>query len=316
MSKIVIMESLGISKEELDTFKEPFEKEGHSFEVFEKSTDKDVLIKEAKDADVMIIANMPMPDEVIRECKSLKFIDVAFTGVDHVGLDAAKENDIKVSNASGYSNEAVSELVIGMAISIARNLRTVEDRCREGKGKDGLVGFELKGKTVGIVGLGKIGSRTAELFNAFGCRVLATSRTVHPNVPRYVAQVSLEELLKESDIVVLHCPANESTKELINKDRLAVMKKSAVLINAARGAVVVTRDLADALNNGDIAAAGIDVFDKEPPLDLSEPLLNAKNCLVTPHVAFATKQSMTLRAEIVFDNLRAFFKGEQKNVIL
>lgn len=316
MSKIVIMESLGISKEELDTFKEPFEKEGHSFEVFEKSTDKDVLIKEAKDADVMIIANMPMPDEVIRECKSLKFIDVAFTGVDHVGLDAAKENDIKVSNASGYSNEAVSELVIGMAISIARNLRTVEDRCREGKGKDGLVGFELKGKTVGIVGLGKIGSRTAELFNAFGCRVLATSRTVHPNVPRYVAQVSLEELLKESDIVVLHCPANESTKGLINKDRLAVMKKSAVLINAARGAVVVTRDLADALNNGDIAAAGIDVFDKEPPLDLSEPLLNAKNCLVTPHVAFATKQSMTLRAEIVFDNLRAFFKGEQKNVIL
>lgn len=316
MSKIVIMESLGISKEELDTFKEPFEKEGHSFEVFEKSTDKDVLIKEAKDADVMIIANMPMPDEVIRECKNLKFIDVAFTGVDHVGLDAAKENDIKVSNASGYSNEAVSELVIGMAISIARNLRTVEDRCREGKGKDGLVGFELKGKTVGIVGLGKIGSRTAELFNAFGCRVLATSRTVHPNVPRYVAQVSLEELLKESDIVVLHCPANESTKGLINKDRLAVMKKSAVLINAARGAVVVTRDLADALNNGDIAAAGIDVFDKEPPLDLSEPLLNAKNCLVTPHVAFATKQSMTLRAEIVFDNLRAFFKGEQKNVIL
>lgn len=316
MSKIVIMESLGISKEELDTFKEPFEKEGHSFEVFEKSTDKDVLIKEAKDADVMIIANMPMPDEVIRECKSLKFIDVAFTGVDHVGLDAAKENDIKVSNASGYSNEAVSELVIGMAISIARNLRTVEDRCREGKGKDGLVGFELKGKTVGIVGLGKIGSRTAELFNAFGCRVLATSRTVHPNVPRYVAQVSLEELLKESDIVVLHCPANESTKGLINKDRLAVMKKSAVLINAARGTVVVTRDLADALNNGDIAAAGIDVFDKEPPLDLSEPLLNAKNCLVTPHVAFATKQSMTLRAEIVFDNLRAFFKGEQKNVIL
>ena len=316
MSKIVIMESLGISKEELDAFKEPFEKEGHSFELFEKSTDKDVLIKEAKDADAMIIANMPMPAEVIRECKSLKFIDVAFTGVDHVGLDAAKENDIKVSNASGYSNEAVSELVIGMAISIARNLRAVEDRCREGKGKDGLVGFELKGKTVGIVGLGKIGSRTAELFNAFGCRVLATSRTVHPNVPRYVAQVSLEELLKESDIVVLHCPANESTKGLINKDRLAVMKKSAVLINAARGAVVVTRDLADALNNGDIAAAGIDVFDKEPPLDLSEPLLNAKNCLVTPHVAFATKQSMTLRAAIVFDNLRAFFKGEQKNVIL
>ncbi|MDD6187583.1 MAG: NAD(P)-dependent oxidoreductase, partial [Oscillospiraceae bacterium] len=194
--------------------------------------------------------------------------------------------------------------------------RAVEDRCRAGGTKDGLVGWEIKGKTVGIVGLGNIGKRTAEIFNAFGAKILANSRTVHADAPEYVEQTSLDDLLSRSDIVVLHCPANESTKGLINKDRLALMKSSAILINAARGPVVVTRDLADALNNGVIAAAGIDVFDKEPPLSETEPLLRCKNCLVTPHVAFATKESMSLRAEIVFDNLAAWLGGKQKNIIL
>ena len=203
-----------------------------------------------------------------------------------------------------------------MALNILRNVSAVEARCREGLTKDGLVGFELKGKTVGIVGFGKIGKRSAELFNAFGCKVLAHSRTVKPDAPAYVEQVALDELLAKSDIVVLHCPLNDSTRGMINAEKLAMMKRSAILINVARGPVVVAKDLADALNNGVIAAAGIDVFDKEPPLDLNEPLLNCKNCLVTPHVAFATKESMSLRAEIVFDNLAAFLAGEQKNVIL
>ncbi len=316
MSKIVIMESLGISAEELAMRKKPFEDAGHVFVDYPKTTDVPTLIEQAKGADAMIIANMPMPNEVISACDNLKYIDVAFTGVDHVGLAAAKEKGIAVSNASGYSNEAVSELVIGMAISIGRRMRAVEDRCRDGKTKDGLIGFEIKGKTVGIVGLGNIGTRTAELFNAFGCKILANSRTVHANAPEYVQQVSLDELLANSDIVVLHCPANESTKGLINKDKLALMKKTAMLINVARGPVVVSQDLADALNNGVIAAAGIDVFDKEPPLDLAEPLLNCKNCLVTPHVAFATDESMSLRAEIVFDNLKCWMEGNQKNIIL
>lgn len=316
MSKIVIMESLGISREELSMRKKPFEEAGHTFVDYPKTTDIPTLIEQAKDADAMIIANMPMPGEVISACEKLKYIDVAFTGVDHVGLDAAREKGIAVSNASGYSNEAVSELVIGMAISIGRNMRAVEDRCREGKTKDGLVGFELKGKTAGIVGLGNIGSRTARLFHAFGCKILANSRTVHADAPDYVEQVSLEELLKNSDIVVLHCPANESTKGLINKNNLPLMKKSAMLINVARGPVVVSQDLADALNNGTIAAAGIDVFDKEPPLDPADPLLNCKNCLVTPHVAFATKESMSLRAEIVFDNLQSWLDGNHKNAVI
>lgn len=316
MSKIVIMESLGISAEELAARKAPFEAQGHVFVDYPKTTDPAKLIEEAKDADAMILANMPMPADVLRKCDKLKFIDVAFTGVDHVGLDAAKEKNIAVSNASGYSNEAVSELVIGTTLSLARNLRSVEDRCREGKDKTGLVGWEIKGKTVGIIGLGKIGTRTAELFHAFGATVLAQSRTHHDGIAEYIEQVTQEELLRRSDIVVLHCPLNDSTRGLINAEKLAMMKPTALLVNVARGPVVVEKDLAAALENGVIAGAAIDVFDKEPPLDTASPILHAPNCLVTPHVAFATQQSMSLRAEIVFDNLAKWMEGHQINTIL
>lgn len=316
MSKIVIMESLGISAEELAARKAPFEAQGHVFVDYPKTTDPAKLIEEAKDADAMILANMPMPADVLRKCDKLKFIDVAFTGVDHVGLDAAKEKNIAVSNASGYSNEAVSELVIGTTLSLARNLRSVEDRCREGKDKTGLVGWEIKGKTVGIIGLGKIGTRTAELFHAFGATVLAQSRTHHDGVAEYIEQVTQEELLRRSDIVVLHCPLNDSTRGMINAEKLAMMKPTALLVNVARGPVVVEKDLASALENGVIAGAAIDVFDKEPPLDTASPILHAPNCLVTPHVAFATQQSMSLRAEIVFDNLAKWMEGHQINTIL
>ena len=314
--KVVLMEALGISAEELAERKKPFEAQGVEFTDYARTTDTAKLVAQAKDADVMILANMPMPADVIRACDNLKFIDIAFTGVDHVGLDAAREKKIAVSNASGYSDQSVAELVIGMVLSLARNMRQVEDRCREGKDKTGLVGWEIKGKTVGIIGLGNIGSRTAELFHAFGATVLAQSRSKHADAPAWIEQVSQEDLLKRSDIVVLHCPLNDSTRGMINAAKLALMKKSAMLVNVARGPVVVAKDLADALNNGTIAAAAIDVFDAEPPLNAAEPLLNCKNCLVTPHIAFATAQSMSLRAEIVFDNLASWMAGKQKNVIL
>ena len=315
MKEIVIMESLNISAEELAARKKPFEEQGWVFREYARTTDKAALIRQAKTADAMIIANMPMPGEVIAACENLKFIDVAFTGVDHVGLAAAKEKGIAVSNASGYSNESVSELVIGMVLSLLRNIPAVEARCREGKTMAGLMGNELRGKTVGIIGLGKIGTRTAELMHAFGAKVLAQSRTRH-ECAEYITQVSQEELLKQSDIVVLHCPLNDSTRGMINGEKLALMKPTALLVNVARGPVVVAADLAEALNNGVIAGAAVDVFDKEPPLDSTEPLLNCKNCLVTPHIAFATRESMSIRAEIVFDNLAAWMAGEQKNIIL
>ncbi len=314
--KVVILESLGISEEELSARKAPFEADGVEFVSYAKSTDTATLIEEVKGADAAIIANMPFKNEVIAAADQLKFIDVAFTGVDHVGLAAAKEKNIAVSNASGYSNEAVAELAMGMVLSLYRRMREVEARCRDGKTKDGLVGYEVKGKTVGIVGLGKIGTRSAELFHAMGADILASSRSVHTDAPDYVKQVALEELLAASDIVILHCPLNDGTRGLINKDTLKLMKSSAILINVARGPVANTADLATALKDGVIAGAGIDVFDIEPPLAADEPLLATPNTLVTPHVAFATHESMTLRAEIVFDNLRAWMDGQQKNVIL
>ena len=314
--KVVIMEGLGISPEEMQAQKAPFEKQGVVFEEYARTGDVDKLILQAKEADAMILANMPMPGAVLRACPRLKFIDIAFTGVDHVDLTAAREMGMAVSNASGYSNEAVAELVLGMALSMARNLRAVEDRCREGGTKDGLVGWEIKGKTVGIIGLGKIGSRSAELFHAFGARILASSRTVHPEVPAYVSQVSLEELLQKSDLVVLHCPLNDSTRNLIDEKRLSMMKPTAILINAARGPVVNEAALCRALEEGTIAGACLDVFEKEPPLDPETPALKAPRTLVTPHVAFATRESMTLRAEIVFNNLLSWMEGRQENVVL
>lgn len=312
---IVIMEGLGVSPAELAARKAPFEAEGHVFLDYPRCTDIPTLIEEAKDADAMILANMPMPAEVIRACPRLKFIDVAFTGVDHVGLEAARERGIAVSNASGYSNEAVAELALGMVLSMARNLRAVEDRCRSGGTKDGLVGWEIKGKTVGIVGLGKIGTRSAALFHAFGASILAHSRSVHADAADYVEQTSLEELLRRSDIVVLHCPLNESTRNLIDAEQLSMMKPNAILVNVARGPVVNEKALAEALSRGLIAGACLDVFPQEPPLEPLSPALTAPNTLVTPHVAFATRESMSLRAEIVFDNLRAWLDRKPQNLV-
>lgn len=315
MKKVVLMESLGISDEALSGLEAQFSREAE-FTAYEKTSDVQKLIRQAQDADAIILANMPFPAQVITACPKLKFIDVAFTGVDHIGLDAAKAQQITVSNASGYSTEAVAELVLGSVLSWARNLRQVEDRCRNGGTKEGLVGWEIRGKTVGIVGLGKIGTRSAELFHAFGAEILSHSRTVHPNAPDFVSQTDLDTLLEKSDLVILHCPLTESTRGLIGTSELAKMKPSSLLVNAARGPVVDASALADALHRGVIAGACLDVFEKEPPLDPAFPLLHAPNTLVTPHVAFATQESMTLRAKIVFDNLRAWLDGAPINRIL
>ena len=315
MKKVVILEPLGIPEEELLSLQKEFDGEVE-FSSYPRSNDPDTLIEEAKDADAVILANMPFPGEVIRNLSNLSFIDVAFTGVDHVDLKAASERGIKVSNASGYSNEAVAELVIGMALSLLRNIPQTEERVRNGGTKDGLVGSELCGKTVGIVGYGKIGSRTGELLNAFGCRILANNRTEHPDLPDYVEQTTLDDLLQRSDLVILHCPLNDSTRGMIDYEKISLMKRSAYLINVARGPVTNEDDLARALQEGLIAGAAVDVFTKEPPLPADTQMLSAPNTLLTPHIAFATKESMSMRARIVFDNLRAFLSGGQDNVVL
>ena len=313
--KVVLLESLAIPTEILGKYAEALRQEGHIFEAYERDLDPQMQIARAKDADIVMIANMPLSGEVIRACKKLKYINIAFTGVDHVDLEACKECGIQVSNASGYSNRSVAELALCMMLTLLRNVPQVESRCRAGQTKDGVVGNELYGKTVGIVGLGAIGQATAALCHAFGCRIIAYNPRIK-EAPEYIEQMPLGDVLAQSDIVTLHCPLNSSTRGMIGKDELAKMKPTAFLINTARGPVVDSDALCDALNSGKIAGAGIDVFEKEPPLSPEDPLLQAKNTVVTPHVAFATQESMLLRAQIVFDTLDAWLKGERKNIIL
>ncbi|MBR2552519.1 MAG: hydroxyacid dehydrogenase [Erysipelotrichaceae bacterium] len=314
--KIVLLEPLGISPERLAELKKPFEEEGHCFADYARSTDPEVLKQETADADAVILANMPFKGEVIEACNNLKYIDIAFTGVDHVDLKAAAAKNIAVSNASGYSTEAVAELSVGLTLNLLRFVKETEARCRNEGDKSGYMGSEIKGKTVGIIGLGNIGGRSAELFHAFGAEVLAYSRTFHADAAEYVKQVSLDELLANSDIVVLHCPINDQSRGLINKENIAKMKDGAILINAARGPVVVDQDLYDALESGKLAGAGLDVFDKEPPLPADHLLLKAKNTIVVPHIGFFTKEAMAIRADIVFDNLRSWLDGDHKNKVL
>ena len=311
--KIVLLESLGISESSLQRHIAPLTEAGHEFKAYPKNTDPAVQIEEAKDADIIMIANMPLRAEVINSCSKLKYIDVAFTGVDHVDLEAARAKGIQVSNAAGYSTQSVAELALCMMISLLRNVPQVSERCREGRTKDGLVGCELRGKTVGIVGAGAIGTRTAELCHAFGCTILGNKRHVTGNEPSFIHFVTLDELLEQSDIVSLHCPLTPETHHLINAERISKMKQGAYL---ARGGVIDSEALAQALNEGYLSGAGIDVFENEPPLDTNHPLLHSKNTIVTPHIAFASAESMEARAEIVFQNIKTWLEGKQQNIIL
>lgn len=218
----------------------------------------------------------------------------------------------------GYSNETVSELAVGMAINLLRKINAGDKAVREGKtlASAGLMGTELGTKTVGIIGTGRIGIMTAKLFKAFGCRVIGYSRTKKEEaVQAGIEYTELDELLKISDIVSLHVPSTAETKGFLSRERISLMKQTAILINCARGAVVDNEALAEALNSDKIAGAAIDVFDMEPPIPADYPLLKAKNTLLTPHVAFASKESMIRRAHIVFDNLYAYLEGKPVNVV-
>lgn len=312
--KIVLLEELGVSKDKIDKQAEKLTNMGHELITYTKNTDPKIQVERTKDADVIMLANMPLSKEVVEEAKHLKFIDVAFTGVDHIPMEEARVRNIAVSNASGYATQAVAELCISFMIQLLRNIEQTQKRCREGGTKDGWIGSLLCGKTVGIVGAGAIGKKTAKLCKAFGCRVIAYSRSkVEDSV--IDRQVPLDELLKEADIVSLHCPLTKETKGMIGKKQLELMKKEAILINTARGPVVDSKALADALTEGKIAGAACDVFETEPPLDTDHPLLHTPNTIVTPHIAFASKESMEQRAEIVFDNLYSWMEGKQKNKV-
>ena len=315
--KIICMEPLGVSQEKIASLAAPLEAAGHEFVYYTtKETDQEKLLVRVKDADILMLANQPLSAAIIEQCHNLKMLDIAFTGVDHVGLEAARARGIVACNAAGYSTNAVAELTFGLAISAIRNIVAVDARCREGGTKDGLVGFELFGKTFGVVGTGAIGCRVAKIAQAFGCRVLAYSRTVTPELANEgVEYVDLDTLLAQADFVSLHVPMTAATAQMINAASIAKMKDGAVLINCARGGVVDSEALAAALNSGKLAAAGIDVFENEPPLAVEHPLLHAKNTVVTPHVAFASKEALETRADIVFANIDAFLAGKPQNLV-
>ena len=312
--KMVIIEPLGVEEEKLlKTAKDAL---GNRVEIVyygTKTTDAKELIERGKDAEIIVEANLPLSAEVIEGFERCKLLSVAFTGVDHIAMDKCKEKGITVCNCSGYSNEAVTDLVFGMIIALYRELLAADGAVREGKTKEGLKQYELSGKNFGIIGTGAIGLNVAKVALAFGCSVYAYSRTVK-DVPG-VIYVSLDELLSVCDIVTLHMPANEQTKHMINAEKIALMKKTAILINCARGPVLDSQALADALNEGRIAGAGIDVFEGEPPIAADHPLLNSKNTILTPHIGFATKEALEKRALIVFDNAAKYLDGTPQNVM-
>lgn len=312
--KLVIIEPLGVEQEKLLSM--AAEQLPESVEVVyydTRVTDTETLIERGKDADIIAVSNLPLNADVIDGCKNLKMLSVAFTGVDHIALDACRRNGVLVSNCAGYSTAAVADLVFGLLISLYRNIPACNEVVRREGTKDGLVGFELEGKKFGVVGTGAIGLRVAAIAQAFGCEVLAYSRT-KKDVPG-ITYTDLDTLLSQCDIVSLHTPLNDSTRGLIGKEQLALMKKNAVLINTARGPVVDSQALAEALNEERIAGACIDVFETEPPVKKDHPLLNAKHVIATPHVAFATKEALVKRAVIVFDNITAWLNNAPQNVM-
>ncbi|AOT71094.1 2-hydroxyacid dehydrogenase [Geosporobacter ferrireducens] len=315
--RIKLLEPLGVDRKVIDELSSKFIEAGHEFTYYnEKTTDIEELKKRSEDADVLMIANNPLPNEAIKSAENLKMLSVAFIGIDHVGQEECKKKDVIISNAAGYCDQTVAELVIGLAINVLRNMKEGDAATRNGKTIAGLIGNEISGKTVGIVGTGRIGRRTAALFKAFNCDLLGYDAFESEEAKEMdIKYVSIENLLKESDIVSLHLPLTSETRGFMNAEKLSLMKETAILINAARGPVVDNKALADALNENKIAGAGLDVFDMEPPIPEDYPLLHAKNAVLTPHVAYASEESIYRRAKITFDNVYAWLEGTPKNTM-
>lgn len=307
---IVCVESLGISRERFESLKAHYTAMGHDFTYYmDRREDEATLADRMREADVAVISNIKLPAAVLAQCPKLRYLSVAFTGLDHIDLAYCREHGIKVQNAAGYSTTAVSELAVGMMLDLLRNIVTLNEKIRQGGSRGTFLGRELRGKTVGIVGTGAIGTATARLLLAFGAKVVAWSRTERPEVKALgVEYMPLDDLLRQSDIVSLHVPLCDETRGLIGERELALMKPTAMLVNTARGPVCDIAAVGRALIENRIAGAAFDVFEHEPPLPLDHLLLSTNRCLVTPHVAFATEESFAARADIVFGHVDEWLK--------
>jgi len=308
--KITILEPIGAGQQQIDEFTAALKTEGQSLTSFESRPDSDdEIVRRAGSSDVLILSNLPLNADVISRCKNLKMISVAFTGFDQIDIPACKKRGIVVCNSAGYSTDSVAELAIGLMIAVLRKIVWGDSKTRALSTREGFLGTELKGKTVGVIGTGAIGMQVVELLSAFGCNVVAYSRTEKPGV-KYLP---LNELLKTSDIVTLHTPLNDETRHLINRDNLKLMKSNSIIINTARGGVIDNDALAEALTKGVVAGAGLDSVDMEPPLPGDYPLLSAPNTILIPHVGYATKEAIDRRTQIVFENVSGYFNGSLQN---
>lgn len=284
-------------------------------------TPYDKILERAKDADIIITNKTPIKKEIIDNLPKLKFIALLSTGYNIVDYMYLKEKGIPVSNIPSYSTEAVAQLVMAFLLELSMNVGLHSKSVKSGEWTNS-IDFcywktpltELYGKTLGIFGFGRIGRAVAERAKAFGMNVVAYTPRLHGNEPEYVKFVTLDEMLSMSDAVTMHCPLTPETEGLVNKEFISKMKDGAYFINTSRGTVVDEYALANALNSGKLAGAGLDVLSTEPP-KADNPLLTAKNCFITPHIAWAAFETRERLISILKENIEAFINGKPQNVV-
>lgn len=284
-------------------------------------TSPEQVIERIGDAEIVLCNKSPITKEVIASCKSLKYVGLFATGYNNIDVEAASERGITVSNAGSYSTMAVAQHVFALILEFSSKVGIFSNSVKNGDWiKSQTFSYfnyptkEINGLTIGILGFGSIGKTVAKIADAFGMRVIVSTRTVPKDGLSSYEFVTQDELFKQSDIITIHCPLTKDTAGLICKDNLNKMKKNAILINTSRGGVVIEQDLTDALNNDVIAGAGLDVLSAEPMLS-TNPLINAKNCIITPHIAWAPKETRQRLVSIVADNVRCFLDGKPKNIV-
>lgn len=280
-------------------------------------TSPEQLAERAKDAEIVLTNKVVLGLKEIGKLPKLKYIGVLATGYNVVDLKAATERGIVVTNIPAYSTDSVAQMVLAHILNITHHVAEYAAEARAGKWSQ-CADFcycnspimELAGKTMGIVGLGHTGMATAKIALAFGMKVMALTSKTPESLPKGIEPAPFDRLLTEADILSLHCPLTDNTRHFINRETLNRMKKTAILINTGRGPLVNEADLAEALNNGTIAAAGVDVLSTEPPA-ADNPLLSARNCYITPHIAWATKEARSRLIQIAAENIRQFLAGER-----
>ena len=290
-------------------------------EIYERSNPAEVL-ERATGADILLTNKTPLGKDILEQLPVVKFISLLATGYNVVDVQFAKQKGIVVSNVPGYGTASVVQMTFALLLEFCLHVQRHSDAVAAGRwssSKDFCFWdyplVELQDKTLGIIGFGDIGKKVADVASAFGMQIVANSRTQSDQGHRKNFKwVTLDELLRQADVVSIHSPLTPETTGLINKQTLQLMKPSAFLINTSRGPIIVDQDLANALNNGTIAGAGIDVLSAEPPT-ADNPLLKAKNCIITPHISWATKEARARLLDIAVNNVKAFLEGKAVNVV-